>query len=56
MLDKPDADNHTFTRHAMVQVRHFYYRMVKRVVKLIGPGFKLNPSNSKEANQVLLKW
>ena len=45
-----------FPGRFVVQVRHFYYRMVKRVVKLIGPGFKLNPSNSKEANQVLLKW
>lgn len=38
------------------QVRHYYYRLLKRMNKLLGPGFLLDPKNSKDANSAMLRW
>ncbi|KAJ7298592.1 hypothetical protein O6H91_Y538200 [Diphasiastrum complanatum] len=38
------------------QVRHYYYRVIKRMNKLLGPGLILDAKNSKDANTALLHW
>eukprot|EP01018_Ginkgo_biloba_P023770 Gb_34306 [translate_table: standard] len=38
------------------QVRHYYYRLIKRMNKLLGPGFALDAKNSKDANAAMLRW
>lgn len=38
------------------QVRHYYYRLVRRMKKLLGPGFCLDAKNSKDTNAAMLRW
>ncbi|CAN6463336.1 unnamed protein product [Victoria cruziana] len=38
------------------QVRHYYYRLIKRINKLLGPAFTLDAKNSKDANAAMLRW
>ncbi|XP_034693729.1 TSL-kinase interacting protein 1 isoform X1 [Vitis riparia] len=38
------------------QVRHYYYRLVRRMNKLLGPGFSLDAKNSKDTNAAMLRW
>ncbi|XP_006854485.3 TSL-kinase interacting protein 1 isoform X1 [Amborella trichopoda] len=38
------------------QVRHYYYRLIRRMNKLLGPGFTLDAKNSKDANAAMLRW
>lgn len=41
--------------HAL-QVRHYYYRLVRRMNKLLGPGLYLDSKNSKDTNAAMLRW
>lgn len=38
------------------QVRHYYYRLVRRMNKLLGPSFCLDAKNSKDTNAAMLRW
>lgn len=38
------------------QVRHYYYRLVRRMNKLLGPGLGLDAKNSKDTNAAMLRW
>ncbi|MCL7047548.1 hypothetical protein MKW94_000275 [Papaver nudicaule] len=38
------------------QVRHYYYRLVRRMNKLLGPDFLLDARNFKETNGAMLRW
>ncbi|WOK98400.1 TSL-kinase interacting protein 1 isoform X1 [Canna indica] len=38
------------------QVRHYYYRLVRRMNKLLGPGFCFDAKNSKDTNAAMLRW
>ncbi|XP_078428592.1 TSL-kinase interacting protein 1 [Wolffia australiana] len=38
------------------QVRHYYYRLVRRMNKLLGPGFCLDAKNWKDTNAAMLRW
>ncbi|KAI3930134.1 hypothetical protein MKX01_036655 [Papaver californicum] len=38
------------------QVRHYYYRLVRRMNKLLGPDFILDARNFKETNGAMLRW
>ncbi|XP_010241825.1 PREDICTED: TSL-kinase interacting protein 1 [Nelumbo nucifera] len=38
------------------QVRHYYYRLVRRMNKLLGPGISLDAKNSKDTNAAMLRW
>lgn len=38
------------------QVRHYYYRLVRRMNKLLGPGLCLDAKNSKDTNAAMLHW
>ncbi|KAK9291498.1 hypothetical protein L1049_019446 [Liquidambar formosana] len=38
------------------QVRHYYYRLVRRMNKLLGPGFSLDAKNSKDTIAAMLRW
>ncbi|POO01720.1 Homeodomain-like [Trema orientale] len=38
------------------QVRHYYYRLVRRMNKLLGPGLYLDAKNSKDTNAAMLRW
>ncbi|KAL6867452.1 hypothetical protein ACP4OV_015476 [Aristida adscensionis] len=38
------------------QVRHYYYRLVRRMKKLLGPGFTLDAKNSKDTIAAMLRW
>ncbi|KAG6486502.1 TSL-kinase interacting protein 1-like [Zingiber officinale] len=38
------------------QVRHYYYRLVRRMNKLLGPGFSFDAKNSKDTNAAMLRW
>ncbi|KAJ4969719.1 hypothetical protein NE237_002818 [Protea cynaroides] len=38
------------------QVRHYYYRLVRRMNKLLGPEFSLDAKNSKDTNAAMLRW
>lgn len=38
------------------QVRHYYYRLVRRMNKLLSPGFCLDAKNSKDTNAAMLRW
>ncbi|XP_050380541.1 TSL-kinase interacting protein 1 isoform X2 [Argentina anserina] len=38
------------------QVRHYYYRLVRRMNKLLGPGLYLDSRNSKDTNAAMLRW
>lgn len=38
------------------QVRHYYYRLIKRMNKLLGPGFVVDAKNTKDANAAMLRW
>ncbi|XWS55851.1 hypothetical protein CRYUN_Cryun09bG0035400 [Craigia yunnanensis] len=38
------------------QVRHYYYRLVRRMNKLLGPGLCLDAKNSKDTNTAMLRW
>ncbi|KAI3512135.1 hypothetical protein L1887_19343 [Cichorium endivia] len=38
------------------QVRHYYYRLVRRMNKLLGPELSLDAKNSKETNAAMLRW
>ncbi|KAL5716989.1 TSL-kinase interacting protein [Ranunculus cassubicifolius] len=38
------------------QVRHYYYRLVRRMNKLLGPDFSLDAKNSKDTNAAMLRW
>ncbi|GMP50367.1 hypothetical protein CsSME_00017013 [Camellia sinensis var. sinensis] len=37
------------------QVRHYYYRLVRRMNKLLGPGLCLDAKNSKDTNAAMLR-
>ncbi|KAM0908644.1 hypothetical protein ACQ4PT_015337 [Festuca glaucescens] len=38
------------------QVRHYYYRLVRRMKKLLGPEFSLDARNSKDIIAAMLRW
>uniref|UniRef100_A0A0E0D7I4 SANT domain-containing protein n=1 Tax=Oryza meridionalis TaxID=40149 RepID=A0A0E0D7I4_9ORYZ len=38
------------------QVRHYYYRLVRRMKKLLGPEFSLDAKNSKDIVAAMLCW
>ncbi|KAI3520268.1 hypothetical protein L1887_09579 [Cichorium endivia] len=38
------------------QVRHYYYRLVRRMNKLLGPQLSLDAKNSKDTNAAMLRW
>ncbi|KAM0934028.1 putative transcription factor MYB/SANT family [Dioscorea sansibarensis] len=38
------------------QVRHYYYRLVRRINKLLAPGFSLDAKNSKDTIAAMLRW
>ncbi|XP_058078191.1 TSL-kinase interacting protein 1 isoform X2 [Magnolia sinica] len=38
------------------QVRHYYYRLVRRMNKLLGPGFSLDTKNTKDTISAMLRW
>ncbi|KAL4576612.1 hypothetical protein LXL04_012708 [Taraxacum kok-saghyz] len=38
------------------QVRHYYYRLVRRMNKLLGPQLYLDAKNSKDTNSAMLRW
>ncbi|KAL8263293.1 hypothetical protein R6Q59_024642 [Mikania micrantha] len=38
------------------QVRHYYYRLVRRMNKLLGPELSLDAKNSKDTNSAMLRW
>ncbi|XP_010253972.1 PREDICTED: TSL-kinase interacting protein 1-like isoform X1 [Nelumbo nucifera] len=38
------------------QVRHYYYRLVRRMNKLLSPGFSLDAKNSKDTIAAMLRW
>ncbi|CAN0926935.1 TSL-kinase interacting protein 1 [Linum grandiflorum] len=38
------------------QVRHYYYRLVKRMNKLLDPELCLDAKNSKDTNAAMLRW
>uniref|UniRef100_A0A7N0TB70 TSL-kinase interacting protein 1 n=1 Tax=Kalanchoe fedtschenkoi TaxID=63787 RepID=A0A7N0TB70_KALFE len=38
------------------QVRHYYYRLFRRMNKLLGPGISLDSKNSKETIAAMLRW
>ncbi|XP_039068283.1 TSL-kinase interacting protein 1-like isoform X2 [Hibiscus syriacus] len=38
------------------QVRHYYYRLVRRMNKLLGPRLRLDAKNSKDTNAAMLRW
>eukprot|EP00268_Persea_americana_P039467 TRINITY_DN39061_c0_g1_i1.p1 TRINITY_DN39061_c0_g1~~TRINITY_DN39061_c0_g1_i1.p1 ORF type:complete len:789 (+),score=152.78 TRINITY_DN39061_c0_g1_i1:472-2838(+) len=38
------------------QVRYYYYRLVRRMNKLLGPGFCLDAKNPKDTNAAMLRW
>ncbi|CAD6210374.1 unnamed protein product [Miscanthus lutarioriparius] len=38
------------------QVRHYYYRLVRRMKKLLGPRFSLDAKNSKDTIAAMLRW
>nr|XP_043632338.1 TSL-kinase interacting protein 1-like [Erigeron canadensis] len=38
------------------QVRHYYYRLVRRMNKLLGPELFLDAKNSKDTNAAMLRW
>ncbi|KAG9441727.1 hypothetical protein H6P81_017581 [Aristolochia fimbriata] len=38
------------------QVRHYYYRLIRRMNKLLGPGFCLDAKNSKDTIAAMLRW
>lgn len=38
------------------QVRHYYYRLVRRMNRLLGPGVCLDAKNSKDTNAAMLRW
>nr|GMC89028.1 TSL-kinase interacting protein 1 isoform X1 [Ipomoea batatas] len=38
------------------QVRHYYYRLVRRMNKLLGPELCLNAKNSRDTNAAMLRW
>ncbi|KAJ6699173.1 CRAMPED PROTEIN [Salix purpurea] len=48
------------TRHVQSknkdQVRHYYYRLVRRMNKLLGPRLYLDAKNSKDTNSAMLRW
>uniref|UniRef100_A0A0E0M556 SANT domain-containing protein n=1 Tax=Oryza punctata TaxID=4537 RepID=A0A0E0M556_ORYPU len=39
-----------------MQVRHYYYRLLRRINKLLGPGFSLDANNSKDSIAAMLRW
>lgn len=39
-----------------IKVRHYYYRLVRRMNKLLGPGFSFDAKNSKDTNAAMLRW
>ncbi|KAK7392797.1 hypothetical protein VNO78_21245 [Psophocarpus tetragonolobus] len=38
------------------QVRHYYYRLMRRMNKLLGPGLCLDSKNTKDTNAAMLRW
>ncbi|CAI0426827.1 unnamed protein product [Linum tenue] len=40
----------------MLPVRHYYYRLVRRMNKLLGPGLCLDAKDSKDTNAAMLRW
>ncbi|XP_010516928.1 PREDICTED: TSL-kinase interacting protein 1 isoform X1 [Camelina sativa] len=38
------------------QVRHYYYRLVRRMNKLLGPELSLDAKNPKDTNAAMLRW
>ena len=40
----------------LFQVRHYYYRLVRRMNKLLGPELSLDAKNPKDTNAAMLRW
>ncbi|KAL4573334.1 hypothetical protein LXL04_020135 [Taraxacum kok-saghyz] len=38
------------------QVKHYYYRLVRRMNKILGPELSLDAKNSKDTNAAMLRW
>ncbi|KAK1276306.1 TSL-kinase interacting protein 1 [Acorus gramineus] len=38
------------------QVRHYYYRLIRRMNRLLGPELSLDAKNSKDTNAAMLRW
>ncbi|KAF5757607.1 putative transcription factor MYB/SANT family [Helianthus annuus] len=38
------------------QVKHYYYRLVRRMNKLFGPELSLDAKHSKYTNAAMLRW
>eukprot|EP00897_Mesotaenium_endlicherianum_P004011 jgi/Mesen1/3638/ME000020S03168 len=38
------------------QIRHYYYRTIKRINKLVSPAFMLDASKTEETNKAILCW
>lgn len=38
------------------QVRHYYYRLVRRMNKLLGPGILIDARNPRDTNAAMLRW
>ncbi|KAJ0793873.1 hypothetical protein HanOQP8_Chr01g0034021 [Helianthus annuus] len=38
------------------RIRHYYYRLVRRMNKLLGPELSLDAKNSKDTNAAMLRW
>lgn len=51
---------HTINKFQLIlvmnQVRHYYYRLVRRMNKLLGPDLSLDAKNSKDTNAAMLRW
>lgn len=45
-----------FNALCAIQVRHYYYRLVRRMKKLLGPRFSLDAKNSKDTIAAMLRW
>lgn len=39
-----------------LQVRHYYYRLVRRMNKHLGPELSLDAKNAKDTNAAMLRW
>lgn len=51
-----DCNVKIFNVFCAIQVRHYYYRLVRRMKKLLGPGFSLDAKNSKDTIAAMLRW
>ncbi|KAF6161735.1 hypothetical protein GIB67_009104 [Kingdonia uniflora] len=54
--EKPTPKPNWNVRDLNNKVRHYYYRLVTRMNKLLGPGFSLDAKNFKDTNAAMLRW